>query len=86
MDECKPLPPRRSNSVAGTVNSAMTPGVDACRAAAYQGLTLVHFSAQRKLFLWDRGCDLGLFRGVFTGCQGVVAGVQGVFCLRHGSG
>ena len=21
-----------------------------------QGLTLVHFSAQRKRFLWDRGC------------------------------
>ena len=24
--------------------------------AARQGLTLVHFSAQRKRFLWDRGC------------------------------
>jgi len=24
--------------------------------AAGQGLTLVHFSAQRKRFLWDRGC------------------------------
>ena len=23
---------------------------------ARQGLTLVHFSAQRKRFLWDRGC------------------------------
>jgi len=23
---------------------------------AGQGLTLVHFSAQRKRFLWDRGC------------------------------
>jgi V-type H+-transporting ATPase subunit A len=22
-----------------------------------QGLTLVHFSAQRKRFLWDRGCS-----------------------------
>jgi hypothetical protein len=29
-----------------------------------QGLTLVHFSAQRKRFLWDRGCTYGLFRGV----------------------
>jgi len=25
-------------------------------ANARQGLTLVHFSAQRKRFLWDRGC------------------------------
>ena len=24
--------------------------------AAAKGLTLVHFSAQRKRFLWDRGC------------------------------
>jgi len=26
------------------------------RLAAGQGLTLVHFSAQRKRLLWDRGC------------------------------
>jgi hypothetical protein len=26
-----------------------------------QGLTLVHFSAQRKRFQWDRGCIQGLF-------------------------
>jgi len=25
-------------------------------AAAVQGLTLVHFSAQLKRFVWDRGC------------------------------
>jgi len=24
--------------------------------AVHQGLTLLHFSAQRKYFLWDRGC------------------------------
>jgi hypothetical protein len=24
--------------------------------ASHQGLTLVHFSAQRNRFLWDRGC------------------------------
>jgi hypothetical protein len=34
---------------------------------SYQGLTLVHFSAQRKRFLWDRGCIEGLFRGYFAG-------------------
>jgi hypothetical protein len=32
--------------------------------AACQGLTLVHFSAQRKHFLWDRGCVQRLSRGV----------------------
>jgi len=40
-----------------------------------QGLTLVHFSAQRKRFLWDKGCNWGLFRG----CSGGVEGYEGVF-------
>jgi len=35
--------------------------------AAKQGLTLLHFSAQLKRFLWDRGCIQGLFRGSFAG-------------------
>jgi hypothetical protein len=30
--------------------------VNPTQSAAAQGLTLVHFSAQRKRFLWDRGC------------------------------
>jgi hypothetical protein len=29
-------------------------------AAAWQGLTLVHLSAQLERFLWDRGCAQGL--------------------------
>jgi hypothetical protein len=29
----------------------------------YQGLTLVHFWARRKRFLWDRGCIYGLHMG-----------------------
>ena len=33
-----------------------------------QGLTLVHYSAQRTRFLKDKGCILGLFRG----CRGGV--------------
>jgi len=37
------------------------------RFASNQGLTFVHFSAQRKRFLWDRGCNYGLFRGCFGG-------------------
>ena len=35
-----------------------------------QGLTLVHFSAQRKRFLWDRGCTYGLFEGFLGGVGG----------------
>ena len=34
------------------------------RSARHQGLTLVHLSAQRKCFVWDRGCIEGLFSGV----------------------
>jgi hypothetical protein len=41
-----------------------------------QGPTLVHFSAQRKRFLWHRGCVQGLFKGEFRGCQGVLGGVH----------
>ena len=28
-----------------------------------RGLTLVHFSAHLKRFVWDRGCNQGLFEG-----------------------
>ena len=38
--------------------------------AATQGLTLVHCSAQRKRFLWDRGCIRGLFVGYLGGVVG----------------
>ena len=31
--------------------------------ATVQGLTLVHFSAQRKRFLWSKGCIYALFSG-----------------------
>ena len=31
-------------------------GTERTVSPAGQGLTLVHFSAQRKRFLWDRGC------------------------------
>jgi hypothetical protein len=40
-------------------------------AAIIQGPTPVHFSAQRKRCMMDRGCIQGLFRGYFEGCQGV---------------
>jgi len=38
----------------------------------YQWLTLVHFLAQRKHFLWDRGC----IQGLFGDCVGGVRGEQ----------
>jgi hypothetical protein len=38
--------------------------------AVGQGLTLVHFSAQRKRIRWDRGCVQGLFRGCLVGVRG----------------
>ena len=47
-----------------------------------QGLTLVHFSAQLKRILWDRGAFRGCFGGVWE-VSGVIkedqGGVQGVF-------
>jgi len=47
-------------------------GVDVSQLShRWQGLTLVHFSAQFKCPLWDRGCMLG----VFTGGQGVLGSV-----------
>jgi len=47
--------------------------IAAAAAAAAQGLTRVHFSAQREHFLWYRGCVEGLFRG----CKGVCRGRVG---------
>ena len=35
-----------------------------------QGLTLVQFSAQRKRFLWGRGCIQGLSRESEVGVRG----------------
>jgi hypothetical protein len=40
-------------------------------ATSRQGLSLVHFSSQRKRFLWDRGC--------IRGCSGGVSGELGWF-------
>jgi len=38
-----------------------------------QGLTLAHFLAQRKRFLWDRGY-LGVVQGLFRRCSRAVRG------------
>jgi hypothetical protein len=42
-----------------------------------QGLTLVHYLAQRKRFLWARGCICGLDRG-YEGVSGGFRGFQEV--------
>jgi len=47
-----------------------------------QGLTLAHFSAQRRRFVWDRGCIQGLCRGCLVG----VRGYQGMSWLYFVSG
>jgi len=39
-------------------------------ATVLQGLKLVHFSAQRKRFLWDRGCIQGVFQEVLEDIRG----------------
>jgi len=54
--------------------------------ARRQGLTLVHFSAQRKRFMWNRGFMKGAGRRYLAGAKGVLGWVQGVFCVRNGSG
>jgi len=45
--------------------------------ALNQGVSLVHFSAQRKRFLWDWGCVAGLIRGHSAGH----GGYDGVFMI-----
>jgi len=55
VDECKPLPEKATAAAIGAPSnpnrqySAVVP-------ADWQGLTLVHFSAQLERFVWDRGC------------------------------
>ena len=53
MDECKPLP----NTVLlfFSCNSRSSTGSPSRRVSDQQGLTLIHFSAQRKRLWWDKG-------------------------------
>jgi len=50
-----------------------------------QGLTLVHFSAQLKRLLWDRGSIQGLFRGGLGGVRGDHGVLRVCFCVRNGA-
>jgi hypothetical protein len=43
---------------------------EAAAEAKRQALTLVHFSAQLKRLLWDRGCVQGDLRGCLGGVRG----------------
>jgi len=55
-----------------SAGSHNNPPASACSASASssQGLTLVHFSAQRKRFLWDRVCSEEPYRGCVGGVTG----------------
>ena len=48
-----------------------------------QGLTIVHFSAQLKRFLWNRGCMKGLLRGCLGGVMGHGGCVGCVLCQKR---
>jgi len=57
------------------------------RATARQGLTLVHFSAQRKRCLWDKGCFREGSGGIFWGgVEGLFRRLGDVLNFRNGSG
>jgi len=66
-------------------DAAMKASARAVEGATNQGLTLVHFSAQLKRFLWDRGVFRDCLRGV-SEVSGALGDVYGVFCVRNGSG
>jgi hypothetical protein len=46
----------RSTTTAASTASVMAALTVRRSTAAVQGLTLVHFLAQHKRYLWDRGC------------------------------
>ena len=60
MDECKPLlpgPVRPGETATATLEVGCLKRSDGKGALGdWQGLTLVHSSAQRKRLVWDRGC------------------------------
>jgi hypothetical protein len=68
VDECKPLPLASAALTASVAAAPASPPVN-------QGLTLVHFLAQRKRFLWNRGC----LSGLIMGCAGGMRGYYAVF-------
>jgi len=59
-------------------NNARSVGSDRS-STSFQGLTLVHFSAQAERFAWDRGCAEGLFKGCVGGVWGYERGFREYF-------
>jgi len=59
---------RKASSAAADITAAVA--TVSAAAPCSQGLTLVHFSAQRKRFEWDRGCIQRLMRGCLEGMMG----------------
>jgi len=51
-----------------------------------QGRTLVHLSAQRKRFCWDKGYLGGVYGLFKAGMQGVFSLLGDVSSVRNGSG
>ena len=68
------------------MTSAVTAAAASFGRPSNQGVTLVHFSAQLKRFLWDRGCMEGVFRGRLPGVRGCWGMFRLCFCVRNGSG
>ena len=86
-NECKPLPSTRCLSRSFSFLARFHPVarfrlLPPFQSSWIQGLTLVHFSAQLKRILWDRGALRGCSGGgqeVFRICQGVLRSIRG--CL-----
>ena len=76
----------RTTRAASIASAMMLPATPAALAPCTQGLTLVHFLAQRERFVWDRGCIWALFRGCIEGARGRLGGLDGVLYARNGSG
>ena len=51
--------------------------------AARQGLTLVNYSAQRKHFIWARGCIQGPYRGCIAGVYGIRGCLGCILCKKR---
>ena len=52
----------------------------------HQGLTLVHLPAQRKRFLWDKGCLGAVYEVLMVGLEGVFRALEDGLSVRNGSG
>jgi hypothetical protein len=49
--------------------------------SCWQGFTLVHFTAQLKRFLWDKGCWGGVQEEFIAGVEGVFRRLEDVLSI-----